>query len=365
MIDRKFINKFIYITLPFVSIYIITIVLEKYDIFRLASGMLGVISPLIVAYILALIIKPAVDCVERKVHKRGLSVFIVLAVFCFFVLLFLKLLVPLVVTQVAEFIKVFPMIQQELITLSDELISSLDSIGIDSQASQLESLLEDQIANISQLVLDNVNNLSNIIGSMIAGIISSLFKTVLTITLFIYLLIDLEIINEKLVKLVPKKYRPEFVDTLAEIATATNEYFKSLFIIMVIVFVLNWVGLMIIGIPNSFVLAIIIAVTNLIPFVGPYIGAVPAILVALTVSFNAVIFVILMIIIIQQVDANALNPYFMRKSTHLHPVIIITGVIVFSYFMGIVGMLIAIPSLSIIKIIFSRINNKFNLINID
>jgi predicted PurR-regulated permease PerM len=361
MIDRKFINRFLYITLPFISIYIITLVLEKYDIFAILSGFLGVITPLIIAYVLAVIVNPLVNVLQKKLKYRGLSILAVILIAFIFVAIFLRLLVPIVAEQIAAIIEIFPKIQALLIDEGNSFIESLTSIGIDLESDEIAASLQNQIEGLSSVITSSFTNLSSFAGNIIGGIVSSIFNAILVLTLFIYLLIDLDSINKTLVKFVPKKHRDYFINIMREISVAINEYFKAMFIIMSIVFVLVWIGFSIVGVPNAFVLAVIVAVTNLIPYVGPYIGAIPAVLVALTSSFNVAILVLVVIVVVQQIDGSILNPYFMKKSTHLHPVIIMTGIIVFSYFMGLVGILIAIPSLSIIKIVITRVNEKFKL----
>jgi len=322
---------------------------------------MSVISPLIIAYVLAAIINPLVNMFQKKLKKRGLSIIAVMLIILLIIGIFIGLLVPLVVQQIAAIIDIFPNIQDILSDTANDFINYLTSLGVDLQSDEIANSLQSQIDGLSTIITKGFSNISSLAGSMIGGIVSSIFKAILTLTLFIYLLADFDSINGTLVKFIPKKHREYFISIMNDISVAINEYFKAMLVIMGIVFVLVLIGFTIIGVPNAFILAIIVAVTNLIPYIGPYIGGVPAVLVALTSSFNVAILVLVVIVVVQQIDGSILNPYFMGKSTNLHPVITMTGIIVFSYFLGIVGILIAIPVLSIIKIVITRVNEKYHI----
>ena len=108
--------------------------------------------------------------------------------------------------------------------------------------------------------------------------------------------------------------------------------------------------------PYAFLFAIIISLTNIIPFIGPYIGGVPAILVSFSVSTRLGITSLIIIFALQFIESNFIQPYIMSKSLKINPIIIIIGLIVFGHFFGILGMLLSAPLTCIIKILINYFN---------
>lgn len=103
------------------------------------------------------------------------------------------------------------------------------------------------------------------------------------------------------------------------------------------------------GMPYALLFAIFASITNVIPFIGPYIGGVPAVLVSLSVSMKLGIVVLIEVIILQFIESSFIHPYIMSKGLKINPIIILIGLIVFGYFFGIIGMLISTPLISVIN----------------
>ena len=108
---------------------------------------------------------------------------------------------------------------------------------------------------------------------------------------------------------------------------------------------------------------LICGITNVIPYIGPWIGGAIVTIVALTVSPFVGILAAIIAFIMQQIDSLALQPLIMSKAVKLHPVTIMVGLLIFEYFFGVVGMIIATPVISGAKIILSYFNNKYDLLN--
>src|SRR5699024_8782775 len=104
------------------------------------------------------------------------------------------------------------------------------------------------------------------------------------------------------------------------------------------------------------VLSIIMGLTNVIPYFGPIIGAIPAVLITLTISKKLVLFVILAVFIVQIIENNFLSPYIVGKSIRIHPVLIIFALLLGGELGGVVGMIFAVPLLTIGNVIFKHIS---------
>lgn len=128
-------------------------------------------------------------------------------------------------------------------------------------------------------------------------------------------------------------------------------FFKGYFIIMLILSVTSSIVLMFLGIDFALILGIIIGVTDIIPFIGSYIGGAIPVIYAFLESPTKALYVIIAIVVIQLIESNLLTPYIQSKQTKTHPLLVILSLIVFGRIFGFIGMIIAVPLLSIIKII--------------
>ena len=131
--------------------------------------------------------------------------------------------------------------------------------------------------------------------------------------------------------------------------------------IMFILFVFQSIALWIAGLPAPMVFGLFCAVTNVIPYIGPYIGGAPAVIVGLSISPMTGICTLIAVVIAQLLESNFLQPLVMGKTMKLHPVTIMIGLLLFGSFFGILGMILATPIISIMKTILLFINEKFSL----
>src|SRR5699024_2099357 len=106
---------------------------------------------------------------------------------------------------------------------------------------------------------------------------------------------------------------------------------------------------------NAILLAIIMGLTNIIPYFGPIIGAIPAVALTLTFSAKSVIFILIGIFTIQLIEGNLLSPYIVGKSVAVHPIAIIFALLLGGEIGGVVGMILAVPALTILKVIVSHV----------
>ena len=137
-----------------------------------------------------------------------------------------------------------------------------------------------------------------------------------------------------------------------EITSNLRVFVKGTLLDTVILFIMSLITFSITGMPYALLFAIFASITNVIPFIGPYIGGVPAVLVSLSVSMKLGIVVLIEVIILQFIESSFIHPYIMSKGLKINPIIILIGLIVFGYFFGIIGMLISTPLISVIKSVY-------------
>ena len=123
-------------------------------------------------------------------------------------------------------------------------------------------------------------------------------------------------------------------------------------------FVCDTIGFSIIGLKSALLFGLFCGITDLIPYIGPYIGTAVVTIVGLTQSPLIGLGVFIIAVIVQLIESYVLQPVVMSRATNLHPVTIICGLLIFGYFFGIIGMILATPIMSIIKVIWHFIKSK-------
>ncbi len=131
---------------------------------------------------------------------------------------------------------------------------------------------------------------------------------------------------------------------------------------MLLVFLTQSIGLTLAGLKAPLVFALFCAVTDIIPYFGPYIGGIPAVIVGFTISPITGICVLISIIIVQLLENNFYQPLIMGHTMKLHPVTIMLGLLIFQHFFGIIGMVVATPVIACLKILFIFINEKLDIL---
>ena len=141
-----------------------------------------------------------------------------------------------------------------------------------------------------------------------------------------------------------------------------RNYVHGTFLIMAILFTFQAIGLTIAGMNAPLVFALFCAVTNVIPYFGPYIGGIPTVLVAFSISPMVGVLSLVSVLISQILESYFLQPIVMSKSMKLHPVTIMLGLLLFGHFFGIIGMIIATPVISVFKTVWMHYNEKYDLL---
>lgn len=169
-----------------------------------------------------------------------------------------------------------------------------------------------------------------------------------------YLLKDMKTMHRGVLLLIPGTYRGRVSRILHDIDHALGQYIRGQLTVCVILGVLAYIGYKFIGIPYAGILAIFAGLTNIIPYLGPFIGAAPAILIAATVTWKMALLTIAINLLIQFLEGNVVSPLIVGRTLHLHPLLIIFAVTVGGEVAGITGLIFAVPLVAVGKVIFEH-----------
>lgn len=292
------------------------------------------LMPFWIALIVAYMLLPLIKRLERWGLQRSYALFLVYTVFLLGGVLTVYYSAPYIVSQFQVFQRALPEVFRELEAGINRLQMHLDGWP-DTFRDGLHQTLEAGGKKVSE-AMTHMLTLSD-----------DAFEWLMTLSLspFIvyYFLKDSSGFLTGFAAFFPKKDKKRIIHLFRDIDEDISDYVSGQLLISLILGVLTFLGYMIIGFPYALVFAILSMFTNLIPFIGPFLGAIPALIVAVTISWKLVISTLIVNAIAQFVENNLLSPLVTGKSTEMHPLLVIFVVMVGGELAGILGMIFAVP----------------------
>lgn len=309
--------------LSWILILILSIVLFRllkvYDIF---CTVLSISAPIIFGFIFAWILYPAYKKLSKRVSKLISVGILILAFLVFYAVLVWKL-IPIIIENVSH-----------LLNLFTEYVDKFSKYPIFENLKDYKTLDMD-------LIISSCGNIASIVAMIVL------------IHIFgFYMLYNYEVIVDYLKSLIPEKYKRSTLFYVRKMSKNMRAYIRGTLLDTLILFVISSVLYLVIGLEYPILLAFFSAITNIIPFVGPYIGGIPAVLVGLKNSVRLAIMTVATIVLAQTVESNIVNPMIMSKCIKVNPLLIIITLTVMGRFFGLLGMIFAVPLLIILKLTF-------------
>ncbi len=291
-------------------------------------------------------------------HRRGLSVAIVYLIVIAAIVLIMIAIIPQLVESIKSFIDQLPSIIRSVVNWINSFgIFTIDDISIQNILNS-DWVSFDEILNIFDL--GNVNKYAK--GVINFG--SAVVDIFLGIVISVYMLIDRKsiklAINRCARKCLPEKFRRNIVFYTRAIASFIYRYISCQLLDACIVFILCLIVLSIMGTEYAAVIALMVGSFNLIPYFGAFVAiTIAAIITLFTGGFVSALVLVAVLIVLQQVDANVIQPRLVSSSLSIRPLLVILGVILGGGLFGVVGMFIGVPVIALLKdIISDAVNNK-------
>mgnify|MGYP002562997416 FL=1 len=353
----KNILKLLFIVL-IISIVLVAVMLcREIGIFRFIGNVLSVISPLFIGFIVAWLFNPLVNKMTKKGMSRIIASIIVYIIFILFLVVFFRVFIPIIYNELNELIGTIPSIVSDITNFINDIFNKID----DAQGFDIEAIKDgilDAITAYGNSISSNLpTTIMNIMGSLFSGLGSIFFGLIIGL----YMLFDFDNVTVLFLKLIPSRHQMEIAGLLDKIGVEVRKTVNGTLLVACMVFVCDTIGFSIIGLKSALLFGLFCGITDLIPYIGPWLGTAVATVVGLTQSPLVGLGVLIIAVIVQMVESYVLQPVVMSKATNLHPVTIICGLLIFGHFFGIVGMILATPIMSIIKVIWHFIADKFEL----
>ena len=307
--------------------------------------MLTALFPFLFGAFISYLLHPLVGYLEDKGMNRGLAITL-LYVFVFGLAGFgVYKGVPILVEQMNDIAVKAP----EMAELYRTYILKLHT-HTTGWPFGLHERLESIINSMELRIGDSVNVLADAMSSLSDVMILIILIPVISF----YLLKDSESLIEKGLLLIPARKREQTRRFLTDIDRSLGGYIRGQLLVCFIIGACAAVLFYVFGMNYPLLLSFIIGVTNIIPYFGPIIGAIPAVLVALTISWGMVLKVICIIIVLQFLEGNVISPIVMGKTLKLHPLVIIFVLLVGGKAAGVAGLILAVPILALVKVMFAH-----------
>jgi predicted PurR-regulated permease PerM len=296
------------------------------------------------------LIEPLVDWLQKKRIPRSLGLILIYVGIIFIVLFLFRMIIPPISEQIGQLISNFP---------------------------DLWNKFSDNFAELKELSSKYGfgNNLSGGFGSLEAGIgkaasgvyafVVSFFKDIINLifvlVLAFYIVLQKEVVYKVFRAVVPIKYLPRYVKVYEEIQAKIGDWARAQLLLGLIIGALAFAGLIFLIPEYALILAVIAGLTEMIPYLGPTLGAIPAVFLGFLVpetSFIRGFAVLILYVVIQQAENYILVPQIMKKQVGLNPVIVMIAMLIGARIFGIIGIILAIPVATAISIILEEARSK-------
>ncbi len=303
-----------------------------------------ILVPFIFAFFIAYLLSPLVQFFERKkVPKTWAILLVYMAVFVLSALL-IMFGVPHIIEELNRLGRAIPRLTAEVQGIIAHAGNKYSKFALPEGIKQV---IDEWVEHIEEVLLNTARagtaSLVHMFSYLLGLVIAPIFA--------FYMLKDIEHIKNSFTLTVPRRYRSDVLAIGRDINEIISGFLRGHLLICVIIGVLTGVGMYIIGLDFALIIGLIAGVAELVPYLGPFIAAVPAVSLALLISRRTAFYAVLVILIVQQLENAVISPKILGKSMGLHPLAVIFAIMAGGELYGFLGILLAVPVAASIKVI--------------
>ncbi len=321
-----------------ISIWILVIALILISVFLLSD----IILLMIFSVLLAFIFNPFVSSLEKEGMSRLTATLIIFGTTSLLLYILLSFIIPKFMIQMDQLMKTLQSfsLHDQLVQLEAELYRLFPFFSPGQLSHKFEEFINSQFINS----FDTVSEL-------VSGIVSAILIMVIIPFITFFLVKDSRKIMKNILQMIPNNYFEMSYWILKKVSLQLGRFVRAWIFDATFVGTVMGLGLYFIGVNNALPLGVIAGLGHLVPYFGPVIGGVPAIIVSViqTGDLSMVPYILLLIVITYTLDNGFVQPYVFSKSVDMHPIIIILLIIAGSQLFGVLGMLLAVPTASVVK----------------
>lgn len=308
-----------------------------------------IVSTVLMGATLALILSFPVRFLQRRLSRR-LSILIVTLTLLATTIFLLALAIPLLINEITQFVSALPSITETVIRYSRDLLTDLHNRGwIDQDPDEI--IQDAQVGLLDSVQSVSVTALNNLVGALSASV--GLFITAFgMVFVAIYLLADIPKFYQSYLRLWAPRYRTDAVVLWETMGYSLSRYLSAQVLSLTIQGTLAFIGLYFLGVPYALVLGLVQAITAILPYIGAWIAFIPAFLVAITISWQTALGVGILYLALNQIEGNLITPNLQGNAVKVHPILIFIGVIGGGQLFGIMGAVLAVPTIALLRVGF-------------
>ena len=350
------IGEILYILFIILLIYVLTLIFREWKILSFIGTIFAVISPLFIGWFIAWLLNPLVKKLTERKVKRGLAVVIAYLVMILVVGGICVFTITSLGDQISDILSAIPKITNDIKGWIDEIVVKLSNLSLEN----LDTVKASFMAKIENFSTGIQTNLPETAVNIVSSLISGIGKIIISLVLGFYILYDFDKVSAGFLGLFPPKAKTEVTYLLEKLNDTLYSFISGTLWLSLLLFVVSVIGFSIIGLNAPVLIAFICVITNLIPYIGPYMGAAVAGAIGFAESPLVGILTLIFILVVQTIDGEVLNPLVMSKKMNLNPITIIISLLIFEYLFGIIGMVIATPVVAVLKIIYVFLDEKYD-----
>ncbi|MBY0145214.1 AI-2E family transporter [Neobacillus niacini] len=331
-------------------IFLIILVAMKIDfIFRPIFLLVQTLFfPFLIAGVLYYLFRPLVNFLELKNIPRILSILLIYLLFGFLLTLLVSLGGPLLKEQVKNFADSAPQLMEAI----QDKVTELQQSKWNSHLRQSDSV---DVEKASETITKSVSKSLSTIGTNvmnIIGVLASIVTVFATVPFILYYMLkEGEKAPRHILRFLPAKQQKNGRKILADLDEALSSYIQGQVLVSFCIGAMLFIGYLVIDLDYSLLLAIFAMFTNVIPFIGPILAIIPAMIIACIDSPIMVVKVLIVMVVVQQIEGHIISPQVMGKKLEIHPLTIISLLLAAGRIGGVLGLIIAVPVYAVMKVI--------------
>ena len=351
--------RIMFVLIIIVGVYLGIKLIQELKIKAIIIDILKIIAPVFIGLFVAWLFDPLVKKMQRKGIKRGIGAIIVYIVFISLLIILIAAIIPILTEQINDFVKTIPSIFTIITDWLKDITKGINIEGID-----INNFTTEVTNKLGSFATSLAQSLPNLTVNFLKSFFSGILTFVIGLIIGFYFLIGFDNAGELIITLFPKNIQKDTRELTNEVNNSFRRFVEGALLDATFVFIITSIAFAIVGLKAPLLFGLFCGITNVIPYAGPYIGGAPAVIVGFSQGPLTGVLTLLSVVVIQFLEGNFLQPVIMSKTTKLHPVTIITGLLIFGHFFGIIGMVISTPIIAAVKSIFMFFNEKYEIINL-
>ncbi|MGN8680579.1 AI-2E family transporter [Gracilibacillus sp. HCP3S3_G5_1] len=348
LFEKKSIRILVTLILIFTLIYLVSI--TRFIFEPVGAYLTAIAVPIIGAGIIFYITNPIVNWLEKKKVPRFAGTLIVFLLILLIITIIINFVAPVVQRQFSNFVESVP-----------KMVDNAEKLFEMWQENQ--NIIPPQFENTIQNVMDNFSQYAERITASIIGVIGQIFSFVFAFFLIPFFLFFMLKDGYKFVPFVSNFLSPSKAKSFKKLTANINHtlasFIQGQFIVSLCVGIMLYIGYLIIGLDYSLSLALFGLVMNFIPFLGPFLSAIPAIIVGFFQDPILAVWATVVMVVAQQIESNLISPNVMGRALSIHPLTVITLILAAGGIAGFLGLLFVIPAYAVVKTIIAHFYHEW------